>query len=235
MRVVVAGMGGLGWLIGGALIGLGVRHLELFDPDVLTIVNLNRLWGCSRDQIGAAKVDIFAQTARAVDCDIDIKTYAKAIPCIDFENALATADVVFGGFDQPEPRLATQLLALKTKTLYIDAGVAIQAGENGFFGFGQVFTSAKSTSGCIVCAGLRLDNIGYRGEREGPLPSSGVLNGVLANLAVSIWLQHLQGAQMPPLTLFNWSPLGLQPHTLQKRPNCSICGAYPAWAESMEQ
>lgn len=229
-RIVIGGIGGLGWQIGGSLVGLGARNLTLFDPDSLEIVNLNRLWGCSQHQIGKTKVQIFQETAHCVDDGVAIKTHVEAVPCLNFEKALENADVVFGGFDKPEPRLATQILALKSNTLYIDAGVSILTNDNQFTGRGQVFFSKHRESGCLVCAGLRLDNMGYRGEGEGPLPSSGVLNGILANLAISTWLHHLQDKDVAPITYFDWGNLALHTiPTLKKRHNCPICGPFPAW------
>ena len=36
------------------------QFFSVFDPDVLETVNINRLWGCHRHQLGATKVEIFA-------------------------------------------------------------------------------------------------------------------------------------------------------------------------------
>lgn len=238
--VVIGGMGGLGWQIGGALIGLGVRHIEVFDPDPLELVNLNRLWGVNREQVGKTKVQLFKQNALGVDPDLQIATHDEAVPCWAFEHALSRADVVFGGYDRPEPRVDTQILALKSQTLYIDAGVAIQSTENGMKGFGQVFvhngaTGCDGTQGCIVCAGLKLGDLGYRGEAGGPEPSSGVLNGILANMAVSLWLQHLMGNDVVPVTVFNWNQHTLSPiKKTPQREDCAICGATPAWQHMPE-
>ncbi|WP_083438176.1 HesA/MoeB/ThiF family protein [Caldimonas brevitalea] len=235
-RVVVGGVGGIGWLIGTALIGLGVRRLELFDPDELSVANFNRLWGCGRHQVGQPKARIFADLAKGLNPEIEIKFHIETIPSPTFERALADADVVFGGYDAAEPRLATQLLALANNVMFIDAGVAIEANDDGFLGFGQVFVSEGKHSACIVCAGLRADSIGYRGDGPEPQPSSGVLNGMVANTAVSLWMQHLLGQEVPPMTSFNWNNLTLQPQkAIQRRQHCPICGPAPTSMKPVER
>lgn len=235
-HVVLGGMGGIGWSIGSALIGLGVRNFSVFDPDVLETVNINRLWGCHRHQLGQPKVEIFAALAHEVDPAINIARFRQTIPSDEFVQAIAKADVVFGGYDLPEPRLATQVLALKHNTVYIDTGTAIQPHREGSFsGFGQVFLSSSPADVCIVCAGLRMDDMGYRGEGGGPLPSSGVINGVLANLAVSTWMKSLMGEPTESLIRFDWNSATLSTvPALHKRNECPICGADPAWKRSWE-
>jgi molybdopterin/thiamine biosynthesis adenylyltransferase len=233
-RVTIGGMGGLGWLVGGALSGLGVRNMQVFDPDHLEVENLNRLWGCQSTDLKQAKVDLFQQRAQGIDSGISVVGHQQAIPCKNFEQALIDSDVVFGCYDRPEPRLATQVLALKSNALYIDAGVAIKSKENGFLGFGQVFVSESIDVPCIVCAGLTQDTMGYRGDGQAPEPSSGVLNGVLANLAVSVWLQHLQGNDMSSMYSFDWNAMSLdKSKNIQKRPTCPICGPAPDWKDQV--
>lgn len=223
-RVVIGGMGGLGWAIGSALVGLGARHLTVFDCDTLELPNLNRLWGCKREDIGRAKVDVFAEMVKAVDTQIEVAAYREKIPCRAFENALEKADVVFGGYDLPEPRLATQVLARKTKTLYIDVGVAIRQDAEKLSGFGQIFVGKPNESACIVCAGLRLDGIGYRGVSGGPAPSSGVINGILGNMAISVWLKWLGNEHVEQLIRFEWDQLQVfHAPEIRGRENCPIC------------
>lgn len=229
-RVVIGGMGGLGWLIGSSLVGLGVTTIDIFDPDPLEAVNLNRLWGCRRQQIGEPKVEIFSKLARDINPSIEISANAEAIPSMAFEKAVAKADVVFGGYDRPEPRLATQIFSKIYNTLYIDTGVAIQTTDSGFSGFGQVFVSGENNLACIVCCGLKLDSIGYRGEGGAPEPSSGIPNAILANLAVTQWIQSLQKNELSSMTLFNWTQNKIDQIDAEKPVvGCPICGDDPAW------
>jgi len=240
VSVIIGGMGGLGWHLGSALIGLGVKHLTIFDPDTLETTNLNRLWGCRVDDVGQPKVDIFKRMALSTHHDLMLTTHQQAIPTPEFERALKQADVIFGGYDRPEPRLATQLLSLKYNTPYIDAGVALQSTERGFRCTGQVFTSipeaSRLESGCIVCSGLRQGSIGYRGEGGiAPDPSSSIPNAILANLSVSTWVQYLQGETAPTLRVFNWNQMSIEPiESIDQRADCPICGPNPDWKKLVD-
>jgi len=232
-KVLIAGVGGLGWQIGASLVGLGVQRFSIFDPDPLEAVNLNRLWGCSLQMAGKSKVELFADLTKGVSQDIQINTYAQSIPSEAFELELADSDVIFGGFDAPEPRLATQVLAKKHKKLYIDAGVTIKCGQAGLSGTGQVFRyrggydescASGHSQACILCAGLGLNNKGYLDEQAKPLPSSGVLNGILGQLAVSTWLKILQQENVPDMLYFNWNNFNLIPvWSLPVKPDCPLC------------
>lgn len=234
--VVVGGIGGLGWQISSALIGLGVSKLAIFDPDTLERTNLNRLWGCRPSDIGQPKVDVFKQLAIGVKSDLDIRCYQQSIPCQSFEREVRQADVVFGAYDQPEARLATQVLTRSNNVLYLDSGVGLKMHNTSYQGYGQVFYDDCSHTPCIVCCGLRQDSSGYHFFNGAPLPSSGVLNGHLANLAVSIWLQHLEGKAIPAITRFKWNTLQLeQTKNLESEDSCPICGIRPSWKFKIQE
>lgn len=232
-RVVLGGVGGLGWTIGGALVGLGVRKLEVFDFDVLDATNLNRLWGCTRDDVGVLKTELFRRKALGIAPGMELTAHTAKIPCESFEAALDRADVLFGAFDGAEPRLAAQLLSRPRGVPYIDSGVGFREEAPGQrSGFGQVYVALGEEAVCLVCVGMRLASPGYNRPRLPPEPSSGVLNGIIANLAVSTWLSLLSGATVPALLRFSWTSMTLQSQsTLDRRPGCPICGSAAAGQE----
>ena len=231
-NVVLGGVGGLGWQIGSALIGLGIQNIYIFDPDPLEKVNLNRLWGCTPSDIGQSKVEVFKRLALNINPNLNIHAHNESVPCQEFETVVKKADVVFGAYDQPEPRLATQVLTRQFKKIFIDSGVGLKMSNSAFKGFGQVFyDSSKPASPCIICCGLRQDSAGYHHVDGGPLPSSGVLNGVVSNLAVSKWIQHLQNDSLPSMTRFNWNTRHIeQSNNIEPHPQCPVCGDDPGWS-----
>ena len=85
-NVVIAGMGGLGWVVGSSLIGLGVKELHIFDPDAIEAVNFNRLWGCGMPHVGQPKVTVFKTLAESVDDSVTIHPYETAIPNQTFQS-----------------------------------------------------------------------------------------------------------------------------------------------------
>lgn len=229
-RIVIGGMGGLGWCVGSSLIGLGARNISVFDADSFELANLNRLWGCSRKDIGTPKVSLFQKLAQGVDSSITIDVIEENIPSPAFEEAIRCADVVFGCYDTPEPRLSTQIFSLRQDTTYIDIGTSISLDNVGFEGFGQVFVNQNQDSPCIVCCGLRQSELNYQGDGGGAEPSSGVLNSLLSNLGVCLWIQLLQGQTVPIVTQFEWNKIAIEKYeNLERRPGCPICGPQPDW------
>ncbi len=229
-RVLLGGVGGIGWHIGAALVGLGVRKFSVFDPDILNVENFNRLWGVGQEELGLPKAVLFEKLARNIDDTIEVDVYQEKIPSESFETEIRNCDVVFGGFDNPEARLACQIFSLKTETLYIDVGTMIDISFDNYHGFGQVFVS-NGQDGCIVCAGVRQEDLGYRGESNPNAASSGVLNGILANIAVSNWLSYLGNQNTDVMTIFDWNNMAIEKNpTLEKKSDCPICGNSPAWS-----
>ncbi len=58
LRVGVVGCGGTGSAVAEQLVRLGVRHLTLLDPDVLSENNLTRVYGSSLANVGQPKVHV---------------------------------------------------------------------------------------------------------------------------------------------------------------------------------
>ena len=234
-RVVMAGVGGLGWSMASALVGLGVRRFTLFDPDTLDITNLNRLFGVGQADVGRPKVDLLEARLLAIDPTIEVEKHQVAIPHPNLESALRRADVVFGGFDRPGPRLATNVLTRMYGVLYVDGGGAIRENEGLSSAFGQVLLLPVQAAGCLLCAGMRLDSPGYLSRgRTGPVGSASVLNGIIANLAVSAWLEEPDHARRARLLRFSFGRTGLSRTYLQPRPGCPLCGPGPQDASYLE-
>lgn len=224
-RVVIGGMGGLGWNVGAALVGLGVGKLVVFDPDALDSTNLNRMWGVGLGDVGVLKVDLFAARARSVNPQLHLACHARSVPCVELEQELASPCVMIGAFDKPEPRLACQIIARANGRTYIDVGVGFDAVAGAIVGQGQVFVGT-SAGPCIVCAGLRLAAPDYfvpGGDL--PEPSSAALNGVLSHLAVLTFLDVIRGRDTPPLRHFSAERHQLRELPVSRRRNCPICAA----------
>ena len=74
-RVAVFGVGGVGGYAVEALARAGVGALDLFDPDTVSVTNINRQLHALRSTVGQYKVDVAA--ARLADINPDIRVSAN--------------------------------------------------------------------------------------------------------------------------------------------------------------
>ena len=79
LRVAVVGCGGTGSAVIEQLVRLGVRHLQLFDPDTLSAGNVTRVYGSYLDNVGEPKVTVSAAHVRRIAPDAEIKTVQAKI------------------------------------------------------------------------------------------------------------------------------------------------------------
>ena len=73
-RVAVFGVGGVGGYVVEALVRAGVGALDLFDPDTVSLTNLNRQIIALRSTVGHYKTDVAAARARDINPDVKIET-----------------------------------------------------------------------------------------------------------------------------------------------------------------
>ena len=73
-RVAVFGVGGVGGYVVEALVRAGVGALDLFDPDTVSVTNLNRQIIALRSTVGQYKTDVAAARAKDINPDVRIET-----------------------------------------------------------------------------------------------------------------------------------------------------------------
>ena len=74
-RVALFGVGGVGGYAAEGLVRSGVGHFALFDPDVVSISNLNRQIIATTDTIGRPKVDVMAERMRSISPEVQIEVH----------------------------------------------------------------------------------------------------------------------------------------------------------------
>ena len=103
-RVAVFGVGGVGGYVVEVLARSGVGALDLFDPDVVSVTNLNRQLVALHSTLGRHKVDVAAERVRDINpaCtvtarkmfflpanahEVDFTRYDYVVDCIDTVSA----------------------------------------------------------------------------------------------------------------------------------------------------
>ena len=79
-RVAIVGMGGVGGVHLVTLARLGVGRFHIADPDHFEVANFNRQYGATVPTLGRAKAEVMAETARAINPEIELRTFSAITP-----------------------------------------------------------------------------------------------------------------------------------------------------------
>lgn len=209
LRVAVVGTGGTGSSVAEQLVRLGVRHLQLFDPDTLTGSNVTRVYGSFPDSIGRRKVDVVAEHLQRIAPDAEVTVCASMITVEETARALLDADIIFGCTDDNAGRLVLSRFASYLLTPVIDCGVLLSSGCDGQLeGIDGRVTVLAPGMACLVCRGRidlqraaaemltpdehsRLANEGYAAALPGVEPAVVAYTTQVAAAAVSELLERL--------------------------------------------
>ena len=152
LRVAVVGCGGTGSAVIEQLVRLGVRHLQLFDPDTLTAGNVTRVYGSCLDDVGEAKVSVSAAHAARIAPDAEVMTTQAKITLESTARLLLDADIVFGCTDDNAGRLVLSRIASYLLTPVIDCGVLLSSDPGGqLIGIDGRVTVLAPGAACLVC------------------------------------------------------------------------------------
>ena len=152
LRVAVVGCGGTGSAVIEQLVRLGVRHLQLFDPDTLTAGNVTRVYGSYLSNVGEPKVDVSAAHVGQIAPDAKVITTQAKITLESTARLLLEADIVFGCTDDNAGRLVLSRIASYLLTPVIDCGVLLSSGRGGqLIGIDGRVTVLTPGAACLVC------------------------------------------------------------------------------------
>lgn len=98
-KVLIVGVGGLGSPIALYLAGAGVGTLGLVDDDVVSISNLQRQVLYSEAEVGQIKVHCAAKKLKALNNDINVRTYPVRLNKENVDGFLKEYDIIVDGCD----------------------------------------------------------------------------------------------------------------------------------------
>lgn len=240
-RIAVVGAGGTGSHVVTQLAHLGVGQLLLIDPDVVELTNLNRLVGATTTDIGTAKVDVLADTARRIHLGIHVEVVRVSLLDIDAA-LLGDVDVIMCCTDSHGSRALLTEVAAQYLVPLVDLGVEVQADGRATRAGGGVRV-IRPGGPCLHCMDVldpalireefltdrqRDEEVqrGYlRGSAE-PAPSVVALNGVVASLAVlevlDLLLELFVG--QPNRILYRAERRVITTATASRETGCFVCG-----------
>lgn len=192
-RVAIVGLGGGGSHIAQQLAHVGVGDFIICDDDRAEDSNLNRLVGATQEDVvtSAPKWKIAKRGIKAVNpC---ARVQAVSAKWQEQHALLRDRDIIFGCLDKYRDRAELETLCRRYLIPYIDIGMDVSEGENGFVISGQMILSMPGCA-CLRCFGFVTDDLLAREAEDygaaGGRPQVVWPNGILASLAVGTFV-HL--------------------------------------------
>lgn len=167
LRVAVVGCGGTGSAVAEQLVRLGVRSLEVIDPDDIAESNVTRVYGSTPAAIGRPKAEVLTDHLRLIAPDGDIQPLRRTIIEEEIARRLTASDLVFGCTDDNAGRLVLSRLASYYLVPVIDLGVLLSSRAGRIEGIDGRITVLTPGEACLVCRG-RIDMERARAEQLDP-------------------------------------------------------------------
>ncbi|MBA2681685.1 MAG: ThiF family adenylyltransferase, partial [Ktedonobacteraceae bacterium] len=166
--ISVIGVGGLGSVLAEHLIHMGFHTINLIDPDVLEVSNLNRVVGAYYEDAKQkrSKVEVVRHHLTSINPHATVQAYHKDVHEKELESVLALSDWMIVATDTHASRLRVQELSIKYAVPLLSVGVNITVKENTIEDMsGEVITARVGDALCLQCLN-RINPIQVASERH---------------------------------------------------------------------
>jgi len=235
---------------------LGIRHIALFDKDIVEETNLNRLHGAFTSDAIAKRPKVEAIARSLESFNIHVRTYQTWINDEICRDALKSCDIIFGCTDDHAGRLLLNRLAYYYATPIFDMGLALEVSHSNaptiLCADGRV-TVLLPEHTCLMCRGVinpvqardenlrRTDLPEYERRKKeayvlgegNPSPAIVTFTTDVAIMAIEELLQRIQGFRGETGSV---SQRVRKFHLMEDRkqrgepnPNCPICSTTNCW------
>ncbi|MDO4623429.1 MAG: molybdopterin-synthase adenylyltransferase MoeB [Eubacteriales bacterium] len=227
-KVLIIGAGGLGAPAGLYLAAAGVGTIGIADADVVDLSNLQRQVIHTTDDIGKAKVESAAETMRAINPDVTVKTYRDYVYSGNIMDLIKDYDFIIDGTDN-----------FPAKFLINDACVMAQKpfSHAGIIRFkGQLMTYVPGEGPCYRC-------VFKNPPPKDAVPTCkqagviGAMGGVIGSLQAMEAIKYIIGkGDLLTGKLLTYDALKMEFHTIKlpKDHNCAVCSDHPTITELID-
>ncbi len=166
--ISIVGVGGLGSVVAEHLIHMGFHEINLIDPDVLEMSNLNRVVGAYYEdaQKKRYKVDVVKRHATSINPQATVLACKSDVHDKEMESVLALSDWIIVATDNHASRLKVQELSVQYFVPLLSLGVNITVKENKIEDMsGEVITARVGDYLCLHCLN-RINPIQVASERH---------------------------------------------------------------------
>ncbi|HWS84966.1 MAG TPA: ThiF family adenylyltransferase, partial [Ktedonobacteraceae bacterium] len=152
--ISIVGVGGLGSVIAEHLIHMGFHGINLIDPDLLEMSNLNRVVGAYYEdaQQKRSKVDVVKRHLTNINPKATVLAYKKDVHEKEIESVLALSDWIIVATDNHSSRRRVQELSFQYFVPFISVGVNITVNDDKIEDMsGEVITTRVGDYLCLNC------------------------------------------------------------------------------------
>jgi adenylyltransferase/sulfurtransferase len=228
-RVLIVGLGGLGSPAAMYLAAAGVGTLGLVDFDVVDETNLHRQIMHGTPDVGRSKMTSAAETLRALNPEVHLEHHEEPFGVSNARALVEAYDIVVDGTDNFPTRYLVNDACVMSRTPNV---------------YGSIFRFEGQASVFAVPPGFRPDGPGgpcYRCLHPEPPPAGlipncaeagvlGVLPGIIGTIQATEAIKLITGLGEPlvgRLLLYDASRMTFRDITLQRDPECPVCGDAP--------
>jgi len=233
-KIMVVGAGALGNELVKNLTLLGIGNILIFDIDSIENSNLTRSVLFRRSDVGRFKAEIAAERAMAINPDVNaVGIVANIIDDVGL-GVFRRMDVVLGGLDNREARLAINQSCYKVNKPWIDGAIEV------LNGFARVFIPGHGA--CYECTMTDMDwqlinkrkscaLLTHEQMAEGKIPTTPTSSSVIAGIQVQELLKILHKERdLPTLAgkgfVFNGLTHDSYVVEYQEKPDCMSHDTY---------
>jgi molybdopterin/thiamine biosynthesis adenylyltransferase len=227
-RVLLIGVGGLGSPAGMYLAAAGVGTIGVIDSDVVDLSNLQRQIAHATPDLNRPKVESAAETFKAMNPDVNVRTYQARIMADNALDIINDYDFVVDGADN-----------FPTKFLVADAChfADVAYSHAGILRFqGQTMTVVPNESACYRCVfnSPPPPNAVPSCSQAGVL---GALAGVIGCLQATEAIKSILGTGdllTNRLLMYDALKLNFRTVSIGRQSKCPLCGENPIITEVVD-
>lgn len=192
--IMVVGAGAIGNELIKNLTLLGIGRILIFDIDAIESTNLTRSVLFRAKDVGRFKAEVAAERAKEINPDVHAKAFVNNIIDDVGLGVFRRMDVVLGGLDNREARLAINQSCYKVNKPWIDGAIEV------LNGFARVFVPGQGA--CYECTMTEMDwklinkrkscaLLTHKQMAEGKIPTTPTSSSVIAGIQVQEMLKLL--------------------------------------------
>ncbi|PWU05354.1 MAG: hypothetical protein C5B51_14815 [Terriglobia bacterium] len=219
-HVHVSGTGRIGGSVALAMAASGIGHVSANDPQDMEAENLGAFALARRDDLGKPKVDVLSRLLSG-------RPHFEFVPLVlpaesaASEECLGKSDLILSCANTLEARLAAERIAVLCRKPILQV-----AAFDGRSRLGGLITVRLPQNGWTACFGC-LANKSVIERGEGLLSTvTWSLAGIASTMAVQILTgQHSSFIRKHNLFFIDLETYGIEALALQRRSDCTVCGA----------
>lgn len=228
-KVLIIGAGGLGSPAALYLAAAGVGSIGIVDGDKVDLTNLQRQVIHNTQDLGIEKVKSAEEKIKAINPDVNVYTYPEWLNAGNIRSITRHYQFVIDGTDNFPAKFLVNDACYFEKVPFSHAGILRFDG--------QLITVIPDESACYRC-------IFPAPPPRGVIPSCaqagvlGVLAGVIGLLQATEAIKYILGIGdllINTLLIYNALKMEFRKVSLNKNPDCPICGKNPRISELRDE